>query len=174
MFDADGENTSLEFEIDEVETEIFGLFCNWMYNRTIERVDKSLPAIIELAKLWLCAKRFNVQALQDHSMSQLIHQINKHQKVTEDYQSSHLKDFFQLAYETATSPMLTQLAVRAMLRLVKMGRRVGEWADQAEFPPQMRTDYYKALADYATTLDKTESPLKLNDYLVGGKFVIID
>jgi hypothetical protein len=94
--------------LEDVDSETFGLFLNWIYYQRIRNEEGTAPRLIELAKLWTLAQRFQITALMNATMDRLRDEV--------DY-PTQFEEFIHFAYAAEQEDKRGMLRKLAIARL---------------------------------------------------------
>lgn len=64
-------------KLDNVTPEVFGLVQHWLYLQKLPSLPLESPSLENLAKVWLAAEQFQIQALQDHASGALCDRLTE-------------------------------------------------------------------------------------------------
>ncbi|TVY71419.1 Kelch-like protein [Lachnellula suecica] len=62
------EGQTQEMRLPDVDADVFGIVVNWLYTQAIIHTEERTIRIVELAKLWSLAERFQIPELQNQAI----------------------------------------------------------------------------------------------------------
>jgi hypothetical protein len=144
-------------KLEDIDEKVFGLFNQWLYTQELytqdilhANADAAKPKLMELAKLWTAAAKWEIPSLQNKVMAELVKLIINEPQPPTKAKDDILQQFLIHAYSTKEDTALKKLAVHKMIRVLPAVVAPKEWIK--EFPDGMMEDFAEALMEYHNSL----------------------